>query len=91
MKQRSFYVQVSNEEPVDFWESEIRFDVTDEEDAILSGLEPGRGEFFNCEELGDLYRRVENAVNEREIQRFFDKHPEAEDNGFDDYQIIIDI
>lgn len=94
MTEKSFYVQVvkyDGDTAGDIWEDEIKEPVSEEELKVLKTLPIGQGELFNTDELSDLYRRLEEKAFEKEQQRFFDKYPDAEDDGFEDYQIFIDV
>jgi len=78
----------SGEDAFDF---ELKREVSKNEKTLLDAIEDGGVPLVDNEELAILYTQIESQAYEIAIQMFWDKNPDASDDAFNDYQVVVDI
>ncbi len=89
--EQRFIVYVLTPSGDDSFDFEMKHEVSKHEKEIINSIEDGGVPLIDNEELAILYSQLEEQAYEEAIQKFWDKNPDASDDAFNDYQVIVDL
>lgn len=89
--EKRFIVYVITPSGEDAFDFEMVHAVTEYEMKKIDAIEDGGCALIDNEELAVLYSQLETKAYELATQKFWDKNPDAPDDAFSDYQVIVDI
>jgi len=89
--EQRFIVYVLTPSGDDAFDFEMKHEVSKHEKEIIDSIEEGGVPLIDNKELAILYSQLENQAYEEAIQKFWDKKPDASDDAFNDYQVIVDL
>ena len=89
--EKRFIVYVITPSGDDAFDFEMVHAITAHEMKEIAAIEDGCYPLVDSEELALLYSQLETKAHELAIQKFWDRNPDASDDAFNDYQVIVDI
>lgn len=89
--EKRFIVYVITPSGDDAFDFEMSHAVTEHEMKEIEAIENVGCPLVDNEELAILYSQLEEKAYELAIQKFWDRNPDASDDAFNDYQVIVDI
>jgi len=89
--EQRFRVYVLTPSGDDAFEFDMKYEVSEFEKKIIDSIEEGGTALIDNEELAILYSLLDQKAYDLALEEFWDKNPDAPDDAFTDYQVIVDI